>query len=438
MWRRRGLVAHGIRATVGLGLLATSAAAQVAVTDRDNAPEPSIATGGHVRQQYERFRNEDWGAEPPDRDGYWLQRYMWHVDARLSKGIRLYGEVKSGIERGRAGGPRPPDEDRLDLHQGFIDVSHGPVTARLGRQELAFGSQRLVSVREGPNVRQAFDAGSVIVTTARWRMHTFGGRYVRTGHGVFDDGSDTGRALWGIYVVRTREDRSRGVDVYYLGYRRRQATFDQGRGREVRHSWGTRVWKGAGALDYNFEGVVQAGRFAGADIRAWTVASDTGYRLDAVAGRPRLGLRANATSGDRDRDDGRLGTFNPMFPKGAYFGLIASAGPANHMDLHPQCSVAVGRGVVVTTSWLMFWRRQLDDGIYGIPGGLARSGRGSQARFVGHSPGVEAEWQMTRRLSVTANASLFTAGPSSANRVRPARLPSWPAGPPTVSEWRHE
>lgn len=394
----------------GLLVLATGATAQVAVGE-DSSTVPSVATGGQVRQQYERFANEEWGAEEPDPDGYWLQRYMWHVDARISRRLRLYGELKSGLEMGRAGGPRPPDEDRLDVHQGFVDVSFGPVTGRIGRQELAFGSQRLVSGREGPNVRQTFDAGSIVAAHRRWHVHGFGGRYVRTEEGVFDDSSGTGRALWGVYAVRWLERRSRGVDLYYLGYRRKHATFDQGQGRELRHSLGARIWKRSGALDYDVEAVLQMGRFANADIRAWTIASDTGYRAEAVAGRPRLGLRADMTSGDRDRDDDRLGTFNALFPRGAYFGLIASAGPSNHMDLHPQVAAHPRDGLVVTASWLFIWRRQLDDGIYGIPGTLLRSGAGTHSRFVGHSPGLEAEWQVTRRLSLTGNASFFTAGP---------------------------
>lgn len=395
----------------GLLVLATGASAQVAVGAQDNSPGSSVATGGQVRQQYERFANEEWGAEVPDPDGYWLQRYMVHLDARLSRRVRLYGELKSGIETGRTGGPRPPDEDQLDLHQGFVDVSFGPVTGRVGRQELAFGSQRLVSVREGPNIRQTFDAGRIVVVQGQWRVDGFGARYVRTESGVFDDSSDTGRALWGVYAVRSLEGQTRGVDLYYLGFRRKGARFDQGQGRELRHSWGARFWKTSGAFDYNVEAVLQTGRFANTDVGAWTVASDTGFRVETAAGRPRLGLRADITSGDRDRNDDRLGTFNALFPKGAYFGLIASAGPSNHLDLHPQVAVNLRDDLVMTTSWLFFWRQQVDDGIYGIPGNLLRSGDGTHSKFVGHSPGVEAEWHVTWRLSLTGNASLFTAGP---------------------------
>lgn len=303
---------------VGLLVLVAGVNAQVAVRGADDSRAGSfVSTGGQVRQQYERFANEEWGAEVPDADGYWLERYMFQLDARLSRRVRLYGELKSGIEIGRAGGH-----------------------------------------------------------AVRW----------------LDQG------------------RTKGADLYYLGYRRKEATFDQGQGRELRHSWGARFWKASGALDYNVEAVVQTGHFANTDIRAWTIASDTGYPIGA-AGRPRFGLRADITSGDRDRNDDRLGTFNPLFPKGAYFGLIASAGPSNHMDLDPQVTVNPRDGLVMTASWLFFWRRQVDDGIYGIPGNLVRSGQGTRSRLVGPSPGVEVEWQVTEHLSMTGNASLFTAGP---------------------------
>lgn len=385
--------------------------AQVPVASGESSSGPSVSAGGQVRQQYEHFANEDWGASVRDANGYWLQRYMFHVDARIARRVRLFGELKSGIEAGRAAGPRPADKDQLDVHQAFVDLRLGVVTMRLGRQELAFGSQRLVSVREGPNVRQTFDAAAVALHHGRWQLSAFGTRYVSTEPGVLDDSSDIGRALWGAYSVRALGDAgTSGVDLYYFGYRRRLATFDQGRGRELRHSWGVRWWKTAGPLDYNFEGVVQTGTFAGATIRAWTVASDSRYTLDAP-GRPRVGLRTDITSGDRDRHDDRLGTFNPLFPKGAYFGLIAPVGPLNHMDLHPQISVSVRPPLTVTASWLFFWRQQVNDGLYGVASNLVRSGEAAGARFVGHSPDVEVEYRVNRHLSVTGNVALFPAGP---------------------------
>jgi hypothetical protein len=225
---------------------------------------------------------------------------------------------------------------------------------------------------------------------------------------VFDDSSNTGRTLWGVYAVRApHATGTTGFDFYYLGYRRNDASFDQGTGREVRHSWGVRAWGRSTTVDYNTEAVFQTGTFDQSRIRAWTVASDTGYRpVPAV----RIGLRADLTSGDADRHDDRLGTFNPLFPRGDYFGLVSALAPSNHMDLHPQLMINPRPDLVIRTIWLFFWRQQIDDGIYGIPGNLIRSGAGTHERFVGQSPGLEVEWQATKHVSVTGNLSLFTAG----------------------------
>src|SRR5436309_1312924 len=75
-----------------------------------------LTVGGETRQRYEYFRNPTWGLDPQDDNGYLLQRYMIHGDLHFGKRLRLFGQLKSGIEIGRSGGPRPPDEDRLDTH----------------------------------------------------------------------------------------------------------------------------------------------------------------------------------------------------------------------------------------------------------------------------------------------------------------------------------
>src|SRR5207245_481706 len=128
-----------------------------------------LSLGGEVRERYEYFHNTNWGQGPQDEDGYVLQRYMLHADLHLGEALRVFGQLKSGLENERSGGPRPTDEDKLDLHQAFLDVTLAATTSttlvfRGGRQELLFGTQRLVSVREGPNVRQSLDGGRLIGT----------------------------------------------------------------------------------------------------------------------------------------------------------------------------------------------------------------------------------------------------------------------------------
>ena len=68
-----------------------------------------------------------------------------------------------------------------------------------------------------------------------------------------------------------------------LGLDTTRAVYEQGSGREIRHSIGTRLFNHqAGAsfepgFDYNWELIYQLGTFAQNYINAWTVSSETGF-----------------------------------------------------------------------------------------------------------------------------------------------------------------
>ena len=60
------------------------------------------------------------------------------------------------------------------MHQAYAELSGGeearPLRLRIGRQEVTFGSQRLVSRRAGPNVRRSFDAARATGTSGGWTL----------------------------------------------------------------------------------------------------------------------------------------------------------------------------------------------------------------------------------------------------------------------------
>src|SRR5262249_32003612 len=152
------------------------------------------------------------------------------------------------------------------------------------RQEMSFGSQRLISTREGPNVRESFDGIRLLLKESTWKIDAFVTKPVKTKPGFFDDSPDHAETFWGVYAVRPLSilPFKGRVDLYYLGLDKKRARFDQGVGREIRHSIGTRFWNSGEAVDYNFELVYQFGAFHSikkGDIRAWTVASDIGYKF---------------------------------------------------------------------------------------------------------------------------------------------------------------
>ena len=346
-----------------------------------------LSLGGEARERYEYFNHFNWGQDPQDNDGYLMQRYFLHGDLHLGDNVRLFSQLQSSLEDGRKGGPRPADKDELDLHQAFLDLKlklggEDSLTLRSGRQELAYGSQRIISVREGPNVRQSFDGFRAMYRAGDVRVDGFATKPAQTRRYVFDDGPDNSQALWGVYSVLPLPLLPKGnADIYYLGLFRRQARFDQGSARETRHSVGTRLWRTQKPLDYNFEFLYQWGSFGNGDIRAWTAASDTGYTVETLPLRPRLGLKADIASGDEDPNNPDLQTFNPLFPKGAYFSESGLIGPANFINVNPSIEFHFTKSLTITANCDFFWRESTHDGIYNNAVALVRSGRNSSARY---------------------------------------------------------
>ena len=234
-----------------------------------------LSIGGEARPFLEWFRNEEWGSVPGD-DGYLLQRFMAHLDLHWNDRARLFVQVKSGLEGGRRSGPRHADEDQLDLGQAFVDVamiSSGDRTfvVRAGRQEMAFGHQRLVSFREGPNVRRSFDGLRATLRTRAWTVDAFLTRPALTEPGFFDDSPDPERGFWGAHVSRSLA-RSISLDLYYLGFTNEKRNLRPGHGEGTpthkRHpTLGRRAWLGLRRRAHSPVGHIRRGRHRGLGCR---------------------------------------------------------------------------------------------------------------------------------------------------------------------------
>jgi hypothetical protein len=375
-----------------------------------------LSLGGEVRERFEFTEDPAWGDDPQDRRGVFLQRYILHGDLHAGKAVRLFVQVLSALADGRAGGPSPVDENELKVQNAFVDLiiplgKERLLTVRGGRQEVAYGSGRIVDVREGPNVRRTFDGGRLLFALPAWRVDLLALWPAEDDPGVFGDGTDRTRGLWGIYAVgRPGRIPAGFLDLYYLGYRDEGGRFAQGTEEETRHSLGARLWGETGGWDWNGEAVWQWGSFGRGEIRAWTVASFTGYTWGDAPLKPRAGLSANVASGDRDPDDADLQTFNPLFPRGSYFSELALLGPRNFWNLAPSLVLHPADGFSLTTDLDFFWRLQTADGTYAPDGRLLRDGTGTNERFVGSTLSFTAEWRIRRHLSLTAIYSHFFPG----------------------------
>jgi hypothetical protein len=381
--------------------------------DRPIADDVRLSIGGDLRWRYEHTDNPRYGVDPQDRWGVLMQRGSVFADLRLGEHWRGFAQLSSSYTKGRAAGPSPVDEDRLDPTNLFLEWRsardhEGGIGMRVGVQELQFGSGRVIDAREGPNVRRSFDAIRAYVTSGPWRIDTFTAAPRQNRRGSFDDARSQSQALHGVYATHTGGITS--WDVYALHYEDTAARFVQGVAHERRWSVGSRVYGGHQAWDWNGELIVQGGRFGDAAIRAWSLATDTGYTFDGAAGHPRVALLLAIASGDKDPHDDRLGTANPLYPRGNYFGDEATLGPRNFANIHPTLTLRPAPRVQLNASLDFFWRNSTRDGVYAPNGTLIRAAGDSRARYVATIASLGATWMLVPGWSSTAVVSYAQPG----------------------------
>jgi hypothetical protein len=396
-----------------------------------------ISVGGEFRGVYERIQNNNWEPTPYATNHFGLERYQLHADIHAIPHVRFFIQLESGQEQGEQGGPRPIDKKNLDFLNAFVDIYGGAelgrTNLRVGRQELNFGSGRLVAVREGPNVRQGFYGARLSQRLNQWTIDSFAVRPAADQPGFFDNVPLHTTSFWGAFAERLSNGTApHAFDAYYLGLERKSATFNQGTAPEQRETIGTRFAtteptpsdQRAFIPHFDVEAAYQFGSFGQGSIQAWTFATEAGYLMPKIIGKPRAGFRADFSSGDKDSKSPNLQTFNPLFPIGNYFGVLADTGPGpvNFIDVHPEIKTTLPHGFSVNVDLVIWWRESLHDGVYGVPGNLLVAAGQSDARFVGDRPGIEVRWQRDSHFYVQADYGVFYAGSFLRESGRPHNL----------------
>jgi hypothetical protein len=374
-----------------------------------------LTLSGEVRYRGEGFRVRDTATRPATIDNYLLQRYMFGADVHVGTRARVFTELQSGMINGSLRSPRPTDSNSLDLHQGFFEwrqpIREHRFTAKVGRQELAIGSTRLISASPGLNVKRSFDGAAISYRGPTFVVAVAAARLVGLRGGVFDDRSDSGQLFWGAAASRRSPRFERGeVGAYYLGVDRNLSLYAQGLGRERRHTVGVK-WTGTDKrLALNYDALFQWGTFAEAPLRAWAFATETSYELMRTRWRPRVSVRVDIASGDRDLADSKLQSFNPLFPGNSYSGAVGLLGPTNLTDLTPTLTMTPRANLALSFEAPSYWRTSTGDGVYGTDLRLLIRPDAGRGKYVGTNPGVLAIWQATRHVQLQAVVTRFLPG----------------------------
>jgi hypothetical protein len=368
-----------------------------------------ISFGADFRVRMETGEDLRYYPAPPETRNDVLQRYHVHVDLRLDDSLRFFGELKVAEVAGRTV-PLPTDEDGLDVHQAFAEWKGADTRVRVGRQEFLFGANRRLFPRNGPNVRGSFDAARLTRQWGEWSVDLLAFKPVNIDRGAFDDSSIDAQRYWVAYATGPVPFAGFRADTYYIGFERDGGRYVQGVADERRHSIGARLFGRLGAWDHDHEVTLQSGTFGSGDIRAWALEGEVGYTVADLPMRPRVSLRYDAGSGDRDPASHTLETFNAVFPRGGVTTEVFNFSPANllHLRVGYEQRFTQRLGVILSADGV--WRTSVRDGLYGPGSNVMVAGAASRARYVGWDVDATLNWRLTRQVMIGVSAGYFRNG----------------------------
>lgn len=286
-------------------------------------------------------------------------------------------------------------DDVFDLHQAYLTLGNAkefPLTARIGRQELSYGDQRVIGKSDWSNFGRSFDAIKLRFENDFGWIDAFAGRLVIPNDGNFNVSNDYDY-LSGLYAGSKKLMPWQDTQVYFLA---RNASPDAANAispgfpgspstqRDI-YTVGT-LWKSDPerfcGWDYSIEALYQFGSVYNAaqddrlDQRSFAVFLSTGFTWKEAWGTPRIGLAYDFGSGDSDPTDGKVETLENLFGTSHRpYGLMDLAGARNMHIPKLEFSIKPVKGLTVSADYLAFFLADTDDFFYPEAGG-GRSGNG--------------------------------------------------------------
>ncbi|MEN1784767.1 MAG: alginate export family protein [Bacteroidota bacterium] len=374
-----------------------------------------LTFGGEFRPRMEHFTNRDYTTFD---ETFYSQRLSLHTALNLGSRIRLFAEVYHGLTSGE---DRLLEDEIIDLHQGFLELIFfqkgiSSISLRLGRQEIGYGASRLIGIREGPNMRRAFDLVKLHFEKDKRAINLIYGKELGYGFDAFDNTSNIFKSevqnptLWGTYVQDNVVGRIGNLDFYYFGFHSNNAQFNDVVGEETRHSVGLRLYGQKGRYSFNTEFIYQFGDIGNSAISAFNIETDWKYQLTRGGWQPKLGVKLDFSSGDKTIGDGKIQTFNPLFVNPALYSLAGVNTPANLSSFHPNFTVYPANGLSIFIDYALFYRTSSGDGLYTPPRFLLRDANGLDEKHIGDVLGLQLQYEINRNIAFDLRSSYFIAG----------------------------
>jgi hypothetical protein len=376
-----------------------------------------LSVGGELRAQYQYFENQNFGDVPPTFEkvsvGQLWHRAMVHANLELSPKVRIFAQLNNTLRQFNNNPLTPEiDQNELSLHQAFVEWKPKQNwTLRLGRQEMGYGNNRIITFREGPNTRLTFNAAIIKYHKNHRKIDLLAISPVVSMPGVFDDAS-LRTFIYGIYGSEAFFKSKIMADYYYLYFNSKDRQYNFVGGQENRFVAGKRVYSQFPKLNFEAEFTYQLGNFNTQNINASSFSIDVNYKLQEQL-KLVVGIAGNYITGDKDRNDNTLNTYNLIYSR-PYYGLAAPIGSSNLENINPYFKVKPISKISVFGGVYFMQRNSTQDGTYSPGMAQVRPTPerlfASTKRSIGTQYALETTYQMDERNTFGLDLALFQPG----------------------------
>ncbi|WP_197529165.1 alginate export family protein [Aeoliella mucimassa] len=378
----------------------------------------TVDVGGQLRLRY---HHEQGMGQLPETSrfqdtetDFLLTRLRLYTNWKVSDRVRLYAEgIYADVSTSDLYIPRAIDDNYGDFLNLFVDVAVTDSTAvRVGRQELLYGSQRVVSPLDWANTRRTFEGVKIMYNECDWSIDTFFTNYVPVDDTDLDQ-ADYNQRFYGVYGVYSGLENAT-VDMYYLGYDDDRALGSNAAGSRdfSLHTLGLRISGSQGDWLYEFEGGPQFGRQSGigANHSAGFATAGIGRKLD-MKWKPTIWFYYDYASGNSA--DGDFNRYNQLFPLAhKYLGFIDATQRANIES--PNLLLTMTPHEKVS---LLFWYYHLMSNTAGdiVPSIGGTPTQSTSSKDWGDELDATVQYKFTPRSNILFGYSYFWAG----NKITP-------------------
>ncbi|MFO0938761.1 MAG: alginate export family protein [Gemmataceae bacterium] len=383
-----------------------------------------FSTGGEFRDRYASIQNAALYNKLPSAgadDVFNLYRTRIYSDVWYLDRFRIYGEFLSANASSQSIPASAADVAKNDIADLFFDLKlfelgDNGVYARVGRQELIFGSQRQVSPSDWSNVRRTFQGIRLSYLSDKIEEDIFVTNPVIPSTNTISSIDQNQQFLGNWFKYRIDKDMS--IDAYYLFLNNENPGVAKGfnnvsGGFDV-HTFGSRFIGQKHQILWDFEGSLQSGRWANQRTDASMYLAGLGYWFKNVPSSPTFWVYYDYASGDANPGKTDVHrTFNPLFPFGhSYFAGLDAIGRSNIRDFHLELGAFPANWVRLTAGYHILHLDQAADALYNSTGSVVRQDlTGKSGTDVGQAVNGTVQFHIDDHQIFLVNIAHLFAGP---------------------------